>query len=150
MIDIALDDIVAERRSSGDRFVLFTKTDLPTASALPWWGVILDTGSDGHGILVRLDAKTRAEGWTAFDLLLVARGRSRAEAGRDGGIVAGEIAHAITTATSIEARRSGQFTSSGSVRFLSDGRPSPYVWTVANSAARRFPCAPIRKESGKG
>ncbi len=142
MIDIALADIAAERHTSDGRFVLFTKTDLPAGSALPWWGVTFDTGSDGHGILVRLDARTRVGGWTALNLLSVARARSIAEASHGGGMVTGRIASDISTASSIEARRSGQISLSGSVRFASDGRPSPYGWTAARLGGSVLPLCP--------
>ena len=72
LIDIADEDVVLDRRTSSKRFMLFTATDLPARSSLPFWGVMIDVGGDAVGILARLDRQTAPNGWTAHALLLAA------------------------------------------------------------------------------
>ena len=79
MIDVNESDIVITRRTSTGRAVLFTSTDVQPDWPLRWWGAIADTGGDGFGLLVRLDEDAAPEGWTARQLLAVARARTAGE-----------------------------------------------------------------------
>jgi hypothetical protein len=148
MIDIPDDDIVALRHTSAGRFILFTSTDLPAACPIPWWGATVDTGGDGHGLLVRLDERSGPEGWTALDLLAVARGRAVAEDARRGGILAAEIARHLAAAIGIEAARGGAV--ARAIAFRPGGMPSPYPWTVAARDAFELPLCPDPESRDEG
>ncbi|PWC42119.1 hypothetical protein [Azospirillum sp. TSO22-1] len=82
MIDIDDAAIVAERRASDGRFLLFTDTDLPAGSLLPWSSVMADIYGDGAAFLVRFDEATGPEGFTLLDLLDVVARRAAEEAVR--------------------------------------------------------------------
>ena len=80
MIDLSERDILLVRRGADERFVIFTTTDVQPGWPLPWWVAVLDTGGDGIGVPVRLDASAAPDGWTAAQLIEVALARARAEA----------------------------------------------------------------------
>lgn len=149
MIDVSDDDIVVQRRASDGRFLLFTSTDLPESCPIPWWGAVIDTGGDGHGMLVRLDERSGPEGWTALDLLAVVHARALAEDARRPGVLAGEVARHAAAAIAVETERSGAAWPSA-VAFRQDGRASPYAWTVAALGPFELPLCPDPESIDEG
>ncbi len=141
MIDIRDEDIVLRRDGRDGRFVLFTKTDLPPKHPLPWFGVVLDTGDDGHGILVGLDPDPAVDAWAACDLLHVAVERARAEVDRRLGPLASEVRRQLELALAAEHRRLGH-SPNGRVKLAPGPAPSPYPWTVAVRAGHELPLCP--------
>ena len=139
MIDINPDDILLERRSSAGRFVLFTTTDRLMTCQLPFWGVMLDIGGDGHGILVRLDETDAFEGWTALDLLLVALARAQVEQRRWPNRTVVDQVQQLNQAIRAERRRLGEAAAGRGPSFRSGSAPSSYPWTVAEKSDRTLP-----------
>ena len=140
MIDIRPEDVVVERRTHDGRFVIFTNTDLPHRSPIPWWGVTFDTGEDGHGILVRLDETYGPAGWTAFDLLEVATSHMQAEQRRQPRAVTAEAWGHLCLAAAFDLERTG---SSGACDVTYEvGADGPYPWTVAGLWGSMLPLCP--------
>lgn len=141
MIDIRDEDIVRRRQASDGRFVLFTRTDLPERMALPWFGVVLDTGGDGHGILVTLDPV--ADAWSAGDLLDVAQARAfeqlRHRPDETGVEVVRSLAEAGALLGRYDVRR---------VRFEPGPVASPYSWTEVRLGEHRLPLRPDGNDGG--
>lgn len=137
MIDIPEEDVVARRRTADGRFVLFTRTDLPSEWLLPWYGVQMDTGGDAFGLLVGLEPAAGV--WSLQDLLLVAHARALAERDQNDGAgigrAAGRLSYAARSASGHRTR----------VRFLPGPLPSAYPWTVAALGDHHLPfCAEAR------
>jgi hypothetical protein len=84
VIDIDPEAIVARPVASDGRFVIFSSDGVAPGWPLRFWGVVADTGADGHGLLVRLDAMVACDGWTVLQLLGVVRARLAAERERAG------------------------------------------------------------------
>jgi hypothetical protein len=84
MIDFDEKAVVAVRRTTDDgRFALFTNTDVLAYWGQRFWGVVLDTGGDGFGTLVRYGTSCRApSGWTLRQLTRVVQARMTAEHAR--------------------------------------------------------------------
>lgn len=143
MIDIRDEDIVRRREASDGRFVLFTRTDLPERMALPWYGVVLDTGGDGLGILVTLDPV--GDAWSAGDLLDVAQSRAlerlRHRPDEAGVEVVRSLAEAGTLLGRYTERR---------VRFEPGPVASPYPWTEAFLGEHRLPLCPGADDRDEG
>jgi len=138
MIHINDDDIVLRRDTSDGRFLLFTSTDLPAGCALPWSGVMIDTGGDGHGLSVRLDPDPTGEAWSAGILLHAAVARAKAEEERRLAPLAVEIGHHLHLALGAERRRLGG-TSTGGVSLGAGPPNSVYPWTVAIHGRHHLP-----------
>ena len=137
MIDINEADVVITRRTSTGRTVLFTSTDVQPGWPLRWWGVIADTGGDGFGLLVRRDEGAAPEGWTARQLLAVARARMAAENRRHSSpATAAAIAHLDLAGAGRRVARDDPVT------FEPGGEPSPYPWTVARCGEFHLPLCP--------
>lgn len=141
MIDFNEKDIIAVRRTGdGERFALFTSTDV-----LPYWGqrfwtVALDTGADGHGILVRYGTRGGApSGWTLRQLLCAVQARLVLDHARapDGGALA--VLEALGRA--VQQMPEGEPLGSG-VDFCAGGQASPYAWTVARCGDFHLPFCP--------
>ncbi len=82
MIDVNQNDIVAVRHTEDGRFAIFTSTDILAHWNQKFWGVLLDTGGDGHGILVRYGNAGAPAGWTVRQLILVVQARMAADHAR--------------------------------------------------------------------
>ena len=108
MIDVREADVLIERFTSTERFLLFTATDVPAGSTLPYWGVTIHVGSDAVGILVRLDQKTAQGGWTAYQLLLAVLDMTRRENKNRPGVITVEVERHVAAAASALAMRSGE------------------------------------------
>lgn len=138
MLDISAADITGIRYAFG-RYVLFTSTDVQPDWPLPWWGVIADTGGDGFGLLVRLNADTAPAGWTARQLLTVAKARMAEENRR----CPTEATHAALVHLDYAAaalRRPAR--QDDPVTFEPGREPSPYAWTVARYGEFHLPFCP--------
>src|SRR5271154_4035779 len=84
MIDFDEKSIVAARRTGdGERFALFTNSDVRPYWGQRFWGVVLDTGGDGFGLPVRYGTSCAApSGWTLRQLIGVVQARMAAEYAR--------------------------------------------------------------------
>ena len=123
MLDINDADVVVARRTFCGRFVLFTVTDVQPTWIIPWWGVIADTGGDGFGLLVRLDTDAAPAGWTARQLLTVAKaGMAEVNRRRPSEATHAALTHLdyATTALRRPARDDDRVTF----------EPMPYAWTA--------------------
>jgi len=149
MIDVDKNAVVSERRTADDgRFALFTSTDVLPYWGQRFWGVVLDTGADGHGILVRYGTASGApSGWTLRQLLCVAQARLALEHARspEGGALA--VLEALGRA--VRQMPSGEALGNG-VEFASGARPSPYTWTVALCGEAVLPLCPDPESRGEG
>ena len=144
MIEIRNEDIVAERRTADGRFVLFTSTDVKAGWPLPWWGAVCDTGGDGFGLPVRLDELAAPAGWTARQLLVVARRRFAAEGERLRHRATHEAAAALDQAAveRMERISPSPAASSNAISFRGGGVASPYPWTLASQGGFDLPLCP--------
>lgn len=151
MIDVSKADIVTTRQTGDGRFVVFTKTDVRLGWPLPWWGVVADAGGDGYGLLVRLDGVSAPDGWTARQLLLVARRRMVAEAARCTMEASAEAVAALDRAARRRWERDEpDLSADGGVAFLAGPEPSPYPWTVATCGGFALPMCPDPAGMGEG
>lgn len=178
MIDIRPGDVAAQRTASNGRFVIFTTTDVRPGWPLAWWGVVLDTGGDGFGMLVRLDATAAPAGWTARQLIEVALARAVEEAvltanpttisaGEESAVpvapavrglsvspaaLAASAAVVVSLSAAARAARRGEGgeTAAPIVAFHSDGRPSEYSWAVASSDGFDLALCPDREGRAEG
>ena len=134
MIDIEDEDIVAQRRASDGRFVIFLRADhvedVDAGAPPSWWGVALDVLGDGHTVLVRLDERAMPEGWTALDLLDVALARPRAQR-LLGEPHAEAIAQRLLRARAAEEARRGGLARGARLRFGPGHEGSSYAWGSA-------------------
>ena len=142
MFDVSEADIVGARRTSAGRTVLFTSTDVQPGWPLRWWGAVADTGGDGFGLLVRLDEDAAPEGWTARQLLAVARARMAAEnKRRPSAATAAALARLVWAAASCRPPP-GRLARDDPVTFEPGGVASPYPWTVARCGEFHLPFCP--------
>ena len=156
MIDVDPHDVVATRHTADGRFVIFTSTDVPPRWLLRFWGVVIDTGGDGQGTLVRFEPRTAPEGWTVRQLIQVVQARMEAEhqRSRDGGALA----------VLQELRRASGFRpgvmpepallpappAAPVVTFEAGTLPSPYTWTVARCGELILPLCPDPESRDEG
>jgi hypothetical protein len=150
MIDINDADIVTTRHTADGRFVIFTSTDVQPGWPLRWWTAVADTGGDGLGIPVRLDAAAAPAGWTARQLLTVAHARMVAENER----LSREIAMAAIASLDLAVAGGwGQvelMARDDPVAFAAGGEASPYAWTVARCGPFHLPLCPDPENRGEG
>lgn len=150
MIDVNEADIVATRRTSGGRFLLFTSTDVQPGWPVRWWGAVADTGGDGLGLLVRVDELAAPEGWTARQLLMVALERMGAECERSAsGACCAAFAH-LELALSLCRGRGEREARDDPVSFEPGGDASPYAWTVARCGGHALALCPDPEGKGEG
>ena len=150
MIDVSEDDIVVTRRTADSRFVIFTSTDVRPEWPLRWWGVVADTGGDGFGFLVRLDGDAAPHGWTARQLLAVARHRMAAEGELHPSAETAAAIAQLDLATASLGELGGRAARDDPVTFASGGEPSPYGWTVARCGGFNLPLCPDPESLGEG
>jgi hypothetical protein len=142
MIDVSDEDIVLERRTGDGRFVLFTRTDLPTPWTLPWRSVVASTGGGGHGFMVRLDDRHGGDGWSAADLLEVAVARAMAEQWRRPGPLADDALRHLAAIRDGDASRLGRERGEWRVTFRPGPAPSPFEWCIARIGPFELPLCP--------
>jgi hypothetical protein len=151
MIAVRDEDVVLTRRTGDGRFVLFTSTDMKPEWTLPWWGVLADTGADAYGILVRADALAAPSGWTARQLLLVARTRLAAEGERCPLPATRDAVAALDQALACRWERGAPSGKDGtSLSFRPGGAASPYPWTVATQEGFDIPLCPDPESREEG
>ena len=149
MIDFDEKAVVAVRRTTDDgRFAIFTNTDVLPYFGQRFWGVVLDTGSDGFGTLVRYGTSSQVpSGWTLRQLICVAQERMAAEHAR-----APEVgALAVLDALDLAVRQMPNGDPLGNaVNFEPGAQASPYRWTVARCGDLTLPlCAdPESRQEG--
>jgi hypothetical protein len=148
LIDLDPREVIATRRASDGRFVIFSSAGVTVGWPLPFWGVVADTGADGHGLLVRLDAMVACDGWTVPQLLTVVHARLGAEQGRfAAGSTEAAIAYldrALAEYTDVPAA------SSPAVTFEPGDPTSPYPWTVARCGPFALPLCADPDSRGEG
>lgn len=141
MIDISEKDIAAVRQTAdGERFVVFTRTDLLPHWGQGFWGVMLDTGSDGLGVPVRYGTLcTAPAGWSLRQLLLVLQARMALDHARapEGGALT--VLEALGEAS--RQMQAGEPLGAG-VEYGPSGRASPYAWTLAWCGDLALPLCP--------
>jgi hypothetical protein len=143
--------VVLTRRTVDGRFLLFTSTDTKSEWTLPWWGAVVDTGADGHGILVRADALAAPSGWTARQLLLVARSRLAAEGEWCPLPATRDAVAALDRALACRWERGAPSGTDGtSLSFRPGGAASPYPWTVATQEGFDIPLCPDPESREEG
>jgi hypothetical protein len=148
VIDLGPREIIATRHTDDGRFVIFSSAGVTAGWPLPFWGVIADTGADGHGLLVRLDAMVACDGWTVPQLLTVVHARLVAEQAR---FAAGSTEAAIACldrALAVYADVSAA--SSPAVTFEPGDPASPYPCTVARCGPFALPLCPDPESRGEG
>ena len=130
MIDLDEKSVVAARRTAdGERFALFTDTDVKPFWEQKFWTVVLDTGGDGFGLPVRYGTVCSApSGWTLRQLICVAQARMAIEHARMP--EAGALAVLDALGRAAKSMHVGEPLGSG-VDFCPGAQPSPYKWTVA-------------------
>lgn len=149
MIDFDEKAVVAVRRTTDDqRFALFLNTDVRPHWGQRFWGVVLDTGGDGFGTLVRYGTSCIApSGWTIRELICVVHARMAAEHARAPDAGAPAVLEALGDAVMLMPQ--GEMLGGG-VIFESDGRKSPYRWTVARSGDLHLALCPDPESSQEG
>jgi hypothetical protein len=150
VIDISEADIVLTRRAGDGRFVIFTSTDVRPSWPLPWWGAVADTGGDGFGLLARIDEVAAPAGWTARQLLVVARARLAAEADRQANEATVAALECLDHAAAAFREPVGPADAGEPVTFEQGNAPSPYPWTVACCGAFRLQLCPDPEGLGEG
>ncbi len=149
MIPVDDADVLLCRRAMDGRFLMFHRVDLAAAgTGLPWSGVMLDTGGDGHGLAVSLDPVSDA--WAICDLLLVALERAKAEEERRFGPRAIEIVRHLSLALAVEGKRLGGLPVSRRIGFHPGPISSPYPWTVAARGPHLLPLCPDPEARDEG
>ncbi len=151
MIDFDEKSIVAVRRTADDqRFVLFTNTDVLAHWGQRFWGVVLDTGGDGFGTLVRYGTScTAPSGWTIRQLICVVQARLAAEHARApeaGGL-------AVLEALGVAVRQMPEGDVLGNGVSFEPGGPipaSPYRWSVARCGDLALPLCPDAESLQEG
>lgn len=130
MIDFNEKDIIAVRRTAdGERFALFTNTDVQPFWGQRFWTVVLDTGGDGFGIQIRYGTVcTAPSGWTLRQLICVAQARLALEHAR--APESGALAVLEALGQAVRQMPEGEPLGNG-VDFVPGGQASPYAWTVA-------------------
>ncbi|GAB0115738.1 hypothetical protein [Acidisoma sp. C75] len=150
MIEIEPEDIVATRLASDGRFLIFLSYGVTPGWPLKFWGVVADTGSDGHGMLVRLDAMVACDGWTLPQLLKVARARLAAERERAGDSAREAESAVVYLDRALAVYANLPVSMSAEVTFEAGEAPSPYPWTVARFGEFDLPLCPdhVGREEG--
>ena len=150
MIPVRNEDLVAERRTGDGRFVLFSSAGVQPHWPLRWWGAVCDTGADGFGLLVRLDESAAPAGWTAQQLLEVARRRLAAEGERLPMLATRQAVEALDKALVTMGRISAPSDNPAPLSFRSRGAASPYPWTLAGQGGFDLAlcCDPESREEG--
>ena len=148
MIDLDPREIIATRHADDGRFVIFSSAGVTAGWPLPFWGVVADTGSDGHGLLVRLDAMVACDGWTVPQLLTVVHARLAAEHARSADGAAGAALACLDQALAVYADVPAA--SSPAVTFEPGDPASPYPWTVARCGPFTLPLCPDPESRGEG
>lgn len=162
MIDVNQNDIVAARHTADGRFVIFTRTDILPQWEQRFWGVVLDTGGDGHGTLVRYGPAGAPAGWNVRQLVMVVQARMAEEHARDPQAGALAVMNALARAKAFQDEDGMKpFHSSASadrategdpqiVAFQSVGFSTPYTWTVAACGDLSLPLCPDPESRGEG
>lgn len=145
MIDINPVDVVAECRDATNRFVIFTRTDRPVNFPLPWFGVCLDTGGDGQGILVRPTIRDPGDGWTAIELLYIAQRRSVAE--HEAGANCSDCMRSLDFAARFHDRNTP---SGDALRFRHGPEHSPFPWTIVSCRGHELSFSADPSGQGEG
>lgn len=148
MIDIDDSDIVATRHATDGRFVLFSAAGVLPGWPLRFWGVIADTGSDGHGLLVRLDAMLACDGWTVPQLLAIVHARLVAEQARFADVATAAAIAGLDRALAVYADVPAALLPA--VSFEPGDQPSPYRWTIARCGPFTLPLCPDPESCGEG
>lgn len=147
MIDIDDTAIVHRLDTDDGRFLLFHNIDLAKAAILPWSGVILDQGSDGHGLQVVLNPD--GESWSICDLLRIAIARARAEEDRRLGPLVFDVLQHLGLALRAECRRLG-VEPPDHLRYSPGALSSPYPWIVAIHGHHHLPLCPDPESRDEG
>ncbi len=158
MIDIDPSDIVTVRHTAEGRFVIFTSSDILPHWKQRFWGVVLDTGGDGHGALVRYGPAGAPAGWSVRQLIQVVQARMAAEEARAPVSGARAVMDALASATAF--RPSGDPNSARAsapaggdppmVAFDQGDLASPYEWTVARCGDLDLPLCPDSESREEG
>lgn len=149
MIDFDEKAIVAARATTDDRrFVLCTNTDVLPHWGQRFWGVALDTGGDGHGILVRYGTGGGASsGWTLRQLLCVVQARLALEHAR--APEGGALAVLEASGRAVRQLPAGEALGNG-IDFAPGGLASPYAWTLAWTGDQVLPLCPDPQSRDEG
>ncbi len=152
MIDVSDEDVIVERRTSGDRFALFCKTDLPAGYLLDWWSVMADLGGDAEAFLVRLDETTGDQGWTLLSLLNLAAARCLAEGKVNRSSLTKEAARHLEKAVALEIERRGGLAEVGELVFDLLDPTEEWPWLAAEFGDEGTICftASLTGEEGDG
>jgi hypothetical protein len=148
MIDLDPREIIATRHTDDGRFVIFSSAGVTAGWPLPFWGVIADTGSDGHGLLVRLDAMVACDGWTVPQLLSVVRTRLADEHARSADPAAGAAVVCLDQALAVY--QGIPAATAPAVSFERGGPASPYPWGTARCGPFTLPLCPDPESLGEG
>jgi hypothetical protein len=148
VIDLDPREVIATRRASDGRFVIFSSAGVTAGWPLPFWGVVADTGADGHGLLVRLDAMVACDGWTVPQLLGVVRARLAAEHARSADAAAGAAVACLNQALAVYEGVPAAV--SPAVGFEPSGLASPFAWGVARCGPFTLPLCPDPESRGEG
>ena len=131
MIDVNEEEIILERRTSGGRFALFCKTDLPAGYLLDWWSVMADLGGDAEAFLVRLDESAGKQGWTLLSLLNLAAARCVAEATVSRSSLTREAGRHLEKAVALEVERRGGLGEAGELILEELDPTESWPWLAA-------------------
>jgi len=113
-----------------------------------FWGVVLDTGGDGCGTLVRYGTvSTAPSGWTLRQLIHVAQARLALEHVR--APEAGAVAVLEALGQAARQMPEGEPLGCG-IGFESGGQGSPYAWTVAGCGDLSLPLCPDPESAQEG
>jgi hypothetical protein len=148
VIDLDPREVIATRHASDGRFVIFSSAGVTAGWPLPFWGVIADTGADGHGLLVRLDAMVACDGWTMPQLLGVVRARLADEHARSADAAAGAALACLDQALAVYDGVPAAV--SPLVSFEPGDPASPYPWSVARCGPFALPLCPDPESRGEG
>jgi hypothetical protein len=148
VIDLDPREVIATRHATDGRFVIFSSAGVTVGWSLPFWGVIADTGSDGHGLLVRLDAMVACDGWTVPQLLGIVRARLVAERERSPDVTTEAALACLGSA--LDVYKDVPASGSSPVSFEPGDPASPYPWTVARCGPFALPLCPDPESRGEG
>ena len=109
-----------------------------------------DTGGDGFGIPVRLDAAAAPAGWTARQVLAVTRARMTVENERQPRAITAAAIASLDLVAAGGWDRAGRSARDDPVTFAAGGEASPYAWTVARCGPFHLPLCPDPASRGEG
>ena len=110
-----------------------------------------DPDASRFGLLVRLDTDAAPAGWTARQLLAVARQRIAVEAARLPMAITLAAVASLDQAAAILAGMAGYSAPEDPATFApGDGERSPYAWTVARCGEFHLPLCPDPESLGEG